>query len=272
MRPSFRLRAGPWESALRGAVGVLLAVTLWDVAVRFAWIDPLLLPTPWQVFAQFWRGWTVPSIGQSKLLAASLATLGHFGLGFGLAILVGVSVGAILAMTPRMRDYMNATVRLFQYTPPAALLPLLILYFDRGRLTIALYIVFGSAWPILIHTRDALSSRDQTLIAAARNLGWKGRQLFLHILLPASVSEILSGIRVSSSIALITTIVAEFLAGEAGLGFEILLAQRTFEYRSMYSGIVCLAIIGLAMNCGLMLAERYFTRWRTSGDLLSIVE
>ena len=70
-----------------------------------------------------------------------------------------------------------------------------------------------------------------------------------------------------ASIGLITTIVGEFLAGDVGLGFEILLAQRSFEYRSMYSGIVTLALIGLLVNYALMLLERWLTRWRSFGQL-----
>jgi NitT/TauT family transport system permease protein len=250
---------------LRGALGIAAMLVLWDLAVRLEWVDPLLLASPERVLIQLWYGWTVPSLGQSRLLQASIATAGHFAGGFGLSILVGIAAGALLAMARVVYEFGNAAIRLLQYTPPATLLPLLILYFDRGTLTILVYVVIGSVWPILIHTRDALSNRDPTLVAAARNLGWKDHQLFWGVLLPASVSEIVSGIRIAASMALITTIVGEFLAGESGLGFDILLAQRTFEYRSMYAGIVTLAMIGLLTNYGLMFLERRFTRWRSYG-------
>ena len=254
-----------WMPLIRGTAGVAAALLLWDIAVRSSFIDPLLLASPWDVLRQLWKGWTLPSFGESQLLRASAATLGHFATGFTLAVLIGTSCGAILGMTKAVRDYANAVIRLLQYTPPAALLPLLILYFDRGEFTIALYVVLGSVWPILIHTRDALLNRDPTLIAAAKNLGWREHHLFLRVLLPASLSEILAGIRIAASIGLITSIVGEFLAGDAGLGFEILLAQRSFEYRSMYSGIVTLALMGLLVNYGLMFVERWFTRWRHIG-------
>src|SRR5579864_6622305 len=90
---------------IRGAAGVAAAVVLWDVAVRTSFIDPLLLASPWDVLGQLWRGWTLPSFGESQLLRASTATVGHFTVGFTLAVLIGASCGAILAMTKAARDY-----------------------------------------------------------------------------------------------------------------------------------------------------------------------
>src|SRR5439155_4718634 len=93
---------------IRGAAGLVAALILWDLAVRTKVIDPLLLLPPGDVLLQLWRGWTVPSFGESPLLRSSSATVRHFAVGFGLAILIGTACGAILAMATSVRDYGSA--------------------------------------------------------------------------------------------------------------------------------------------------------------------
>ncbi len=248
-----------------GVIGIVLAVLLWEGAVRYEWVDPVLLSTPDVVVRHLEKNWTEPSVTGSPLAKATVATLEHFAIGFGLAVAIGIVAGALIAMVGPVRSYAGGLLRLFQYTPPAAVLPLLIVYMYRGTATIAVYVVIASVWPVLIHTKEALENRDAVLDAAARSVGWRGPQLFVRVMLPQIASELGVAIRIASVIGLLSTIFGEFLAGDAGLGFEILLAKQAFRYYDMYPAIVTLAAIGFLINVAFRYLEGLATRWRTHG-------
>jgi ABC-type nitrate/sulfonate/bicarbonate transport system permease component len=254
-----------------GALGIVLAVLLWDAAVRFEWVDPVLLSDPATVAGNLVDNWTEPGILSSPLAQATVATLKHFALGFGLSVVIGVTAGAAIGMVRVLRSYGGGLLRLFQYTPPAAVLPLLILYMYRGPGTIAAFVVIASVWPILIHTKEALENRDPVLDAAARSVGWRGPHLFTRVLLPQITSEVSIGIRIASVIGLLSTILGEFLAGDDGLGFEILLAKQAFRYGDMYPALATLAVIGFVINLMFRYLQALATRWRTHGALASTV-
>jgi NitT/TauT family transport system permease protein len=256
--------------AVLGVLGIVGAIVLWDVAVRLRWVDPLLLPTPLTVARRLWHNWTEPSFAASPLAKATEATLVHFTLGFALSVGIGVVAGAVIGMVRPVRVYTNTLLRLFQYTPPAAILPLLVLYLYQSATTVLTFIVVASVWPILIHTRDAIAGRDMILDAAARSAGWRGVRLFLRVNVHEIAAELGIGIRVASVVALLSTIFGEYFAGgTAGLGFEILLAKQAFRYADMYPAVITLAAIGFVVNAVFRYLETLATRWRTHGDSIS---
>lgn len=264
-----RRQAAAWEVVRRpalGSFGIVAAVALWEVSVRLGWVDRLLLPTPANVAGRLVHNWTEPTFSSSPLAKATLATLQHFALGFSLAIGIGVVAGAVIGMVRPIRAYTDGVLRLFQYTPPAAILPLLILYMYQGQSTIVAFVVIASVWPILIHTRDGIDNRDVVLDAAARSVGWKGVNLFVRVSLHEITPELGVGIRIASVIALLSTIFGEYFAGgNAGLGFEIQLAKQAFRYNDMYPAVITLAGIGFCVNLVFRYVEARATRWRTHG-------
>ena len=89
------------------------------------------------------------------------------------------------------------------------------------------------------------------------------------VLLPASASFVLTGMRISLAIALIVTVIAEMVAGNSGIGFYVLNAQRSFLVPEMYAGVIALAFVGFGLNKIFVLVEHSLLRWqRGSQDVV----
>ena len=102
---------------------------------------------------------------------------------------------------------------------------------------------------------------DPVLVSTGRTFGYGRLAIILKIILPASIPYILAGMRVALALALLTTILAEMLAGTGGLGSIILDHQRSFRVRQMYSWLVILAVLGFVLNLSMTFAERQLVPW-----------
>jgi len=117
-------------------------------------------------------------------------------------------------------------------------------------------IAFGAIWPVLLSTVHGFASIDPRLHEVARVLGLSRRAFVAKIGLPHTLPDVITGMRLSLTIALVLAIVGEMLASQTGLGSAILMAARSFRAPELYAGVVLLGIIGLLSNVLLALAER----------------
>jgi len=100
------------------------------------------------------------------------------------------------------------------------------------------------------------------LVKSARTMGVTSTQLFLKVILPASVPTIFVGIRLAAASAMLVLIAAEMVGAKAGLGYLIIYAQFSFLIADMYFGIIAITFIGIVLNFALEKLERHFTAWK----------
>jgi ABC-type nitrate/sulfonate/bicarbonate transport system permease component len=159
-------------------------------------------------------------------------------------------------------------IELIRPIPPPALVPIYILLLgieDRMKITVT---IVSAVFPIIVSTIQGVRSVDPLLVDTARTFGYSGLAVVRRIILPASLPSIFAGMRISLATALIVTIFAEMLAGDSGVGYFILNAQRSFAIPAMYAGVLTLAVIGYAFNRLFVSAEHLLLRWhfdRTRG-------
>jgi ABC-type nitrate/sulfonate/bicarbonate transport system permease component len=122
-------------------------------------------------------------------------------------------------------------------------------------------VAWASFWPILVNTIDGVRGVDRTLMETARMFGATSWELFKRIILQAASPHIVTGMRVSIAISLIVTVIAEMLAGNNGIGFFVLDAERTFRIPEMYAGVFSLAAIGYIVNRIFVLLESFVMAW-----------
>ena len=122
-------------------------------------------------------------------------------------------------------------------------------------------VAWASFWPILVNTIDGVRGVDRTLMETARMFGATSWELFKGIILQAASPHIVTGMRVSIAISLIVTVIAEMLAGNNGIGFFVLDAERTFRIPEMYAGVFSLAAIGYVANRIFVSLESFIMAW-----------
>ncbi|MDM0059089.1 ABC transporter permease [Variovorax fucosicus] len=241
-----------WRSGLTVAVALL-----WELAPRLGLTDPTFLPPLSEVLA---AGWVLAQNGQlwehtSVSLARSLG-------GLLLAIVFAIPLGLAIGWYQRVSSALNQLIEILRNTAPLALLPVFLLLLGIGEVSKVAIVVYACAWPLLLNTINGVRQVDPLLVKSARTMGVTPAQLFLKVILPASVPTIFVGIRLAAASAMLVLIAAEMVGAKAGLGYLIIYAQYSFLIADMYFGIIAITVIGVALNFALQKLESHFTAWK----------
>ena len=234
------------QTWLRKGVVVLLVLVLWEAAARYQQND-LMLPgviDTLRAFIEDMRSGELP-----EKIANSLSTLlkGYL-IGSALAL-----IASALAITTRFgRDLLSTLTAMLNPLPAIALLPLALLWFGLGNVSLVFVLVHSVMWPIALNTWSGFSSVPETLRMAGRNYGLSGPRYVLTILIPASLPSILSGLKIGWAFAWRTLIAAELVfgasSGEGGLGWYIFQNRNELFTDRVFAGLATVIIIGLLVE------------------------
>jgi ABC-type nitrate/sulfonate/bicarbonate transport system permease component len=229
----------------------------------------------WEAVGRAQQNLLFPSFSGTVLALAKLLTQPEFwqalgvsnqalGLGYGLALLVGIPLGLALGRLNRVDKALNIYLSVLLVTPVAALIPLLISLSGLGLVSRVL-VVFIFALPfILTNTRTGVKQVEPHLIEMAHSFGATEPQIWLKVLLPGAWPTILTGLRIGLGRAITGMVLAEFLLSAEGLGKLLLEYQGTFEAASVYAVMLAVVFESLVLLRLVKLAERRFGR-ATSG-------
>ena len=236
------------------ALPVLLLV-IWYLATAFGEKN-FFVPTPTLLAETFVDTWTWERMTQDVFPSLTRLLFGIAG-----SILIGIVAGLLIGSIRWLRALLEPTLEFFRAIPPTVLIPVLMLLIGIGDDMKVAVIIFGAVWPILLNTIEGVRAMDEVLSDTTRTYGISGVNRVRYLILPSAAPQIMAGIRQSLSIALILMVISEMFAASSGLGFTIVQFQRSFAIPEMWSGIVLLGIIGVAMSFIFQLVERLVLRW-----------
>jgi ABC-type nitrate/sulfonate/bicarbonate transport system permease component len=240
----------------------------------------LVLLVLWQVSAAYWvssPNWpTLDAVGKS-LIAGFLSKelievfgsslyrmLSGYAIGVGSALVIGLW----MATSRFARAALDTLVELLRPIPVPAIVPPLILLLGVDD-TLKIFIVALSAFfPVLVNTVAGVRAVEPVAIDVARTLHVGRLRTVFKVVLPASLPYILAGMRISLALSLIVTVVAEMIAGSAGIGYYLMTMQYAMRASDMYAAIVLLALVGYALNRGFLAIERRLLHWYHSAGLV----
>jgi NitT/TauT family transport system permease protein len=244
---------------MRG-IGWLVFVFLlliWETGCRIGWISALMMPAPSDVISAL-RDLAVS--GQLRLhLQASLSRLL---LGWLIGSSAGLCVGFAVGLFALARAAGIPLVSALFPIPKIALLPLFIIWFGIGEPSKIATIAFGTFFPTVISTYGGVDNVDRSLIRMGQSFGLRWRSIVLKILLPGALPAILSGFRISASIAIILLVAAEMIGAEYGIGAYVLMAGNLMATDQLIAGVALLSLLGLTVSYLIGRAERWLLRWR----------
>jgi NitT/TauT family transport system permease protein len=229
----------------------LVLIGLWDVAVRLSGND--LFPTPWQVALGI-----VELARKGLLLKYIVASLFRVTWGFLLAVLVGVPFGLLLGWFHRVYQAFNPMIQVLRPISPIAWIPLAILWFGVSDLAPIFLIFLASVFPITVSATAAVRNLQPVYLRAARNFGLSRSQLFRRVILPASLPQILTGLRIALGVAWLVVVAAEMIAVNSGLGYLIIDARNAGKrYDLVVAGMIIIGVIGLLLDMMVRRLERF---------------
>lgn len=233
-----------------------LCLLLWEYGSRSSPSLQLYIPPVSQVIVALSQLFIT-----GQLTAHLLTTLRRFLEGYLLAAAIAVTLGVVLGHFRFAHSLLETLIEFLRPMPSVAIVPVAILLLGIGDAMIVAVTVYASAWPILINTIDGVRHIERTLVDTGRTFGLARRRILWEIILPAASPYIVTGLRVSLSIALILVTTAEMIAGSKGLGFFILDEERSLRSSAMYAGIVLVATLGYLLNRLFVALEEKAMKW-----------
>jgi sulfonate transport system permease protein len=219
---------------------VAALIGVWQHCADAQWLSPIFLPGPDKAWGSLVRGFSGGALG-----ARLLATVERMAVGWFIASMVGIALGTLIGMSRNARAFLGPMIEAIRPIPASALVPVSIAFLGLSNSMVLAVVAFGAAWPMLLATINGLASVEPRLYEVGRILGLSRRDVALKIALPSAMPEILAGMRLSISIALVLTVLGEMLASRNGLGQWIVFAGRSFRSADLYAGVILLAILGV---------------------------
>lgn len=189
-------------------------------------------------------------------------SLYRVGIGLFLALILGTSLGLLMAYSNRWNKLLNPLVYFTYPIPKTALLPIIMLLFGLGNSSKIILIVLILVFQIIVAVRDAVFNIASETYHPIRSLGASKLQIFIHITLPAILPELLTTLRVSLGTALSILFFAEGYGTQYGIGYYILDAWTRIDYLGMYAGIVVLSLVGFLLFILIDLFEDILCKWK----------
>jgi ABC-type nitrate/sulfonate/bicarbonate transport system permease component len=252
--------AALYDSRVSGVILLALLLLIWQLSATY-WVAS---PT-WPTVTRICEAW-FENIADGTIPGHLIATLWRQMLGYGLAVVIGITLGLGMGYYRVLYNLFEPLVEVLRPIPGPAYLPILVLFVGIGSEMKVTLIFLASLFPILLNSYSGVRAIDRVQFDTARTLGLTTLQTFRELVLPAASPQILTGMRISLAISLILAILGEMIVSNDGLGYFVLLAQRTFKVPDMYAGIFTLALLGYVLNRLFLMIESRLIRWHTDSS------
>lgn len=239
------------------AISIVVFVGIWELATRFGLIDPIFLPSPSAVFER-----AVRTFENGALVANVLASTRRVMVGFLMSVLVSIPLGLVLGTSRRACAVFDPIISLLRPLPSMSWIPLSLLWFGITETQKYSIVFMGTIAPALLYVIDATRNVDNVLILAARNMGASRIQVMWHVILPASLSQIIIGFKIILGLAWTCVISAELIAAKEGLGFMIMNGKEFFQTDTVVLGMVLISLTVLVFDAVLRRVERRILAWK----------
>lgn len=210
------------------------------------------LPPPSKVVADTWPLIKDPFFDHGNLdkgLAWHLyASLRRVAVGFSLAAVVGVMLGALIGQSSLAFRCLDPLFQVLRTVPPLAWLPLSLAAFRHADPSAIFVICITSIWPVIINTAVGVRNMPRDYRNVARVLRLTPLEFFRHIMLPATVPFMFTGLRIGIGLSWLAIVAAEMLIGGVGIGFFIWDAWNSSLISEIILALVCVGLVGFMLD------------------------
>jgi NitT/TauT family transport system permease protein len=228
---------------------MVLLVAAWEAADYLFSIPAYLVPAPSAIARAM-------DTNAAVLIKHSIGTTIEIILGFALSIAVGVPLAlAIFLWKPFARTVYPLLIS-SQAVPKVAVAPLFLVWFGFGLLPKVLIAFLIAFFPVVINTVMGLASLEREKIYLAQSMGLGPLATFFKIQLPNALPSIFAGLKISITFAVVGAVVGEFVGGQGGLGYLLLIANGNMDTALLFAGVVALTFLGIVLFALIGLIER----------------
>jgi NitT/TauT family transport system permease protein len=247
----------PGAHLILSVAGLAAFLALWQLAFAMRWVNPVLLPGPVEVARAF-----ADLVASGELARHLAASLSRIAIGFALGAVGGVALGIAIGLSTVARSIGVAGVNALFPIPKIAIMPILILWLGIGEAPKVATIALGVFFPMAVSTFGAIDNVPRNFVRMAQSFGTPFLDIVRKVLLPGALPGILSGLRISASIALLLVVAAEMIGADRGIGAFVMQAGNLMQTDRLLAGVAVLSILGLLIGMALARIERALLAWR----------
>src|SRR6187397_2799011 len=245
------------KASLPSLLVLAAVVAIWWVVVVAT--RSVIFPTPWQVVSG-----TLELARDGTLWEHIGASLFRVGAGFGLAVLLAIPLGLWMGWVHGAFITLNPLFQIMRPISPIAWIPIAILWFGVGNASPIFLIFIASVFPMIVQTTVGVHTIEKRFLRAAENFGVSRTKLFMKVVFPATLPQIIVGMRIGLGVAWLVVVAAEMIALRSGLGYLIIDSRNAGNrYDLVVAGMIIIGLIGLLLDGTMRLLEGLKSvRWR----------
>ncbi len=238
-------------------IGILIVgLLLWELAAYFKWIDPFIMSSPsriWKLFIEYaLRG----NLHHHVLVSVSETIVG-----FTAGTILGLLVSIGLWWSDFWAKVLNPYIVVLNSLPKTALAPIIIIWVGAGYSGIIVTAITVSIVVCIMNMYNSFISTDGNKIKLLRTFGASRLQILTKLVLPSSVPDLISTLKISIGLSWVGVIVGEFLVSKAGIGYLIVYGSQVFKLDIVMMGVTILAVLSALMYRIIAAVEKKFIKW-----------
>lgn len=240
--------------------GLFCLIVLWELVFRAQIVSELLFPSFIDVISQLW-------LRSGELAMRVGVTFSYIGYAMAISLALSFILTFLSMRSEAVASVMEMILAAMHPLPAVALLPLLIIWFGLGSLSLLIVVLNSAIWPIFLNAYTGFRTVHQTYIEVGRNIGLRGLKLFWHVVLPSALPYLITGIEISWARSWRAAIAVELVFGAAttsgGIGWTIYMSYFDMETPLMIAAIFTIAAVGVLAEKLVMetIEKRTILRW-----------
>ncbi len=244
---------GTWErlygnGTARKVILLTVLAAAWEIYARYK-NNPLLLPTLTDTLSAMFQAFTAK---EKELARATAYTISLLLKGYGAGLFFAALLTALASATRVGADLLETLTAMFNPLPSIALLPLAMIWFGLGNLSVIFVLIHAVLWAVALNTHSGFRAVSPTLRMVGQNYGLSSFGYITRILVPAAFPSILTGLKVGWAFAWRTLIAAELVFGASsesgGLGWYIATKKNELQIPKVFAGLLTIIIFGLLVE------------------------
>ena len=249
-----------WESSA-GVIGLQISsvagfIILWMIVAEMP--RAIKIPTPGAVLE------AALALDFAKFLRDCWLSFYRVGVGFLIAAVIGIPLGIVIGYSYLARNLLFPTVEVLRPIPPIAWIPLGILFFPQVEWMIIFLTFYGAFFPIVYNTISGVAGIPIAYIRAGSSLGAGRWTLFWHVMVPAMLPSIFTGLYIAIGIAWLMVVAGEMVAITGGVGGMTWQAYQTTRYPVIFVGMAAIGVLGFLSSFLVSLLAKAVIRWEAA--------
>lgn len=236
---------------------------LWEVLCIVLNVSDLVLPRPSEIIVTMWTRFPV-------LWPHILQTLYSTLIGFGLGVTIGVTLGVIVGTSKVAYAVAYPLLVGFSSIPKVAVVPIFVLWFGSGTTPAILTAMVICVFPIVVNIATGLATTEPELEDVLKTLGASKTEILWNVGLPRAMPYFFASLKVAITLSFVGAVLSETVASNKGIGFVMMTASSNFQVSLVFSGLILLALMGVALYALFSLLESRVTGWATRGNDIAI--